>query len=238
MTEMDLGPASTTEEAVPQIHDAYYKARKLFIIFSLLLLSNELVGFKISKVNFIGIEAEIKLKNPEALIWGYLILWAYSAIRFAIEWFQIDSNRRKFRTSKWDLWVTISVAIVAFTVLVTQQIENFQLAKAPLEFLLPFFVGLTLPLIFNFWERSKQDMFTKKRQKRYKMIFIVLCITAPVLTLVYFILFINNISLIAILALLSGFIIGMWKNSLDGRFPFTASPDTKEEGTVAEASKS
>jgi uncharacterized Tic20 family protein len=240
MTEVNTGPASTTEKVIPPMHDAYHKARKLFIFFSLLLLSNELTGVLgvdikeiLKDVNFFGIKiGEKSLENPVVLVAGYLILWGYSAIRYFIEWFQVDLDRRKGRASKWDLWVTLSVAITAGIIWVTQQITEVQVAKVPLEFLLPFFVGLIVPLILNFKERSKQDKFGEKQKKRYKITFIVLFIIVPVLTLIYLILFFDKIlSLIAILSLIGAFIIGMLKNALDGITPFSPSPTTKLDKT-------
>jgi hypothetical protein len=233
MAEMNSGPASTTEKIVPPMHDAYYKARKLYIFFSLLLFGSELiglVGIDIKKVIEYITKIEVKdFKNPRALAWGYFFLWTYSAIRFGIEWSQVELNRRKNIASKWDLWVTHSIAIIAGIVWGVQHISDYQLAKAPLEFLLPFFVGLLLPLILNFYERSKQDKFSEKLKKRYKAIFIVLCITALVFTLTYILLFIKNISLITILALTGAFLIGLVKNALDRAFPFSISSDSESE---------
>jgi len=231
------------KKIVPPMHDAYHKARKQFIFYSLLLLSNELTGALgidikdvIKNVNFFGIKIDPKaLENPVVLLVGYAILWGYSAIRYFIEWFQIDFNRRESRASKWDFWVNLSVFITAVVIWITQQITDDLVIKKPLEFLLPFFVGLIAPLIFNFLQRSKDDSFDKKRKKRYKIIFVVLCITAPALTLVYLLLFINNISFIAILSLAGALIIGMLKNALDGITPFSPSPATKLEGTGDDA---
>lgn len=225
--KMDRGSTSATENISPPMHDAYYRARKLYIFFSLLLFGHELIGL-------VGIDIKEILKNlakigsgdfknPGALVVGYFFLWVYSAVHFGIEWRQVAQDRRKVVPSKWDFWLTHSIAITAVTLWGTQRISGFQVAKEPLPFLLPFLVGLIVPLIFNFWKRSTLDEFDENQKKGYYITFIVLSITAPVLTVGYFLFFIDNLSLITILSLVGAFIIGMIKNALDGMPPFPSS---------------
>ena len=56
----------TGKKNVPPMHDAYYKARKLYVVFSLLLFINEFAGIVdikitdiINKVNILGIEINV-----------------------------------------------------------------------------------------------------------------------------------------------------------------------------------
>jgi len=221
----------------PPMHDAYYRARKLYIFFSLLLFSHELIGLggvDIKDVikGFLKKAANIEVgefTSPGALVAGYFFLWAYSFVHFVIEWHQAPKDRIKAVASKWDRRLTHSIAIIALTVLGIQQEPDFQVAKRPLEFLLPFFFGLFVPFIAIFWKRSTFVDFNDKGKKRYNIKLIVLFIITSLITVGlavgYLLLFNDNLSFIVFISLAGGFFIGMiTKDALNWPSSSTSTP--------------
>lgn len=88
ITKNDLKQVST-----PALSDHYHHARKLYGLFSGLLLLWELVGVEIQETPIENLK--LRLMNPEAVPIILFFLVLYFAFRFAIEWSQCDRLRRQ-----------------------------------------------------------------------------------------------------------------------------------------------
>lgn len=89
----------------PQLTENYYKARKLHVVVSGLLLTYVLVGFAVPEDGRLIPYTTITLQNPAALPVIFSTLLMYSAYRITIEWNQCDERRRAMTVSRVDFLV-------------------------------------------------------------------------------------------------------------------------------------
>ncbi|MEA3386013.1 MAG: hypothetical protein U9Q89_06135, partial [Thermodesulfobacteriota bacterium] len=71
---------------IPPFGEAYYKARKQYVLFSGILLSWKLLGFQIGEYPLPNYQ--ISIKHPNAIQFIFVILVCYLAFRYTIEWHQ------------------------------------------------------------------------------------------------------------------------------------------------------
>lgn len=106
---------------VSQLTDPYRKAHKLYVLFSGLLASWELIGISLDTKDKWGIE----LKSPKAVPLILLTLMLYSGYRTIIEWLQCGPERNK--VARLDYWVAHSIALGAIIISVVQYLTKIQI---------------------------------------------------------------------------------------------------------------
>jgi hypothetical protein len=122
--------------------DAYHKARRLFALFSGILLAWEYVGVRIARSapsnDDAGTDATLKLpvvdtpvqfESPEVIPTLILVLVLYFAFRFGIEWSRCPESERQKRASFLDAVVAYVIGGAATVLFMVQQATEFRLAS-------------------------------------------------------------------------------------------------------------
>ena len=123
--------SASKNEEIPQLTDAFHKARKMYVLFSGILLIWEFMGIRLtnlentqeaSKVTVLSNELVVNAPNgaPVALI----LLIVYFGMRLVVEWHQSNALRRGMLASRADLWGSHFIAILAISVFTYQNIAN------------------------------------------------------------------------------------------------------------------
>lgn len=127
ITKNDLNQVST-----PALSDHYHHARKLYGLFSGLLLLWELVGVEIQETPIENLK--LRLINPEAVPIILFFLVLYFAFRFAIEWSQCDRLRRQYLASRVDFYTAHIVGLVAVAIYGFQQASTIRVSDYVAQF--------------------------------------------------------------------------------------------------------
>lgn len=115
----------TQPRECPPFTDEYHSARKAYGLASALLLAWEFIGIKIDTTPIESIN--ITLNKPEVLPYVLAFLTVYFSFRYAIEWFQMDPQRRVQRPSQIDFLAAQLLGFAALIVFSIQQWMNIQL---------------------------------------------------------------------------------------------------------------
>lgn len=127
ITKNDLKQGPTTA-----LSDHYHHARKLYGLFSGLLLLWALVGVEIQETPIESLK--LRLMNPEAVPIILFSLVLYFGFRFTIEWSQCDRLRRQYLASRVDFYAAHIVGLVAVLIYGFQQASTIRVSEYVAQF--------------------------------------------------------------------------------------------------------
>jgi hypothetical protein len=152
-----------SREEAPEFGEAYQGARKAYGLVSALLIAWELIGMEFSPSPIENLN--ITLKSPQAIPYVLIVLVAYFAFRFTVEWYQADSRRRSKLVSRIDFGAGHLIGILALVLYSYQTLREIQLATkiSPQRFtglLAGAFIGLFMVKLLAqgaFWRTWRTD---------------------------------------------------------------------------------
>ncbi|MGD1046745.1 MAG: hypothetical protein ABR936_15660 [Bacteroidota bacterium] len=110
------------KDDIPPLTNQYHKARNSLAFFSAILLAWSLIGITITEKTFSNVS--INVKNPNILPAILSFLVSYFSLRFLVEWYQCDLNRRNNIAAKADFLSTLFLAGAAIWTSATQTISK------------------------------------------------------------------------------------------------------------------
>lgn len=202
-------------EDIPQLTEAYEKARKQYGLFAALLMAWEIVGIELTALPISSVD--ITLRSPQAVPFVLMALVGYFAFRVTIEWHQSNAARRSAMPSKLDFWTAHGIAILAAGIFGFQSLSGLQLAnESDAIWLVPgFMLGISVGGIlirYRWFKALKIDerTFPKYLATRWPLTrFIMALYFSTGLVLIPVLLFVGYRTWLGILYLSFGFVVGI-----------------------------
>lgn len=139
--------------------EAYHRARRLFALFSGILIVWEYIGVEVADKTTGAATAKVPvadtavtLRNPEVIPLIIFILVLYFAFRFSVEWVRCPRNVRYQKVSIVDGVFAYLVGLSAIVLFGLQRISEFRLAESttPTGLIFVFTGGVTSGLLHAF----------------------------------------------------------------------------------------
>jgi uncharacterized membrane protein YidH (DUF202 family) len=114
----------------------YHRARRILVLISSLLFGFSLAGLKLtqdkSQPLVIDIskysDSKLSFSNPELLPYFLVIITFYLVYRLTIEWYQSSESMRKHLANRIDVFVSISIGLLAILSFLVQSLTKIMLA--------------------------------------------------------------------------------------------------------------
>lgn len=136
----EVKPSVDSRTTIPPLQEQYHKARKLYGLFSGLLMVWSLVGVRIEQAPIESLK--VTLLNPEAVPVMLFFLVLYFAFRLTIEWYQCELNRRTIFASRVDFISAHCIGVISALLYSFQLMTKFRFAdlanQIPLVGIIPF----------------------------------------------------------------------------------------------------
>src|SRR6476620_11936009 len=116
-----------TWEDVPQLSESYQGAHKAYGLSSALLIAWEFIGIEFDARPIESLR--LTLKSPQAVPYILVVLVAYFAFRFTIEWFQADPRRRSMIPSRIDFGAAHLIGALSLVLYGYQAYSQVQIAN-------------------------------------------------------------------------------------------------------------